>query len=172
LKRHNDVIAPAIGGLNPYYIGFKIFEDIEKKYGKEKIFEVREIERDSSFLRRYLTRELCEELNLFQYNIRTFDTIIEEISDKTGWKTIRDTLSYTAGMGNIPYIRVIDLNKKNHTLTLENIYDGRALELSYAKETLKYIQELWGHDVKLITKSGDKQEVILTCNQEKKITIS
>ena len=93
LKRHNDVIAPAIGGLNPYYIGFKIFEDIEKRYGKEKIFEVREIERDSSFLRRYLTRELCEELNLFQYNVRTFDTIIEEISDKTGWKTIRDTLS-------------------------------------------------------------------------------
>ena len=24
LKRHNDVIAPAIGGINPYYIGFKI----------------------------------------------------------------------------------------------------------------------------------------------------
>ena len=67
LKRHNDVIAPAIGGLNPYYIGFKIFEDIEKRYGKEKIFEVRAIERDASFLRRYLTRELCEELNLFQY---------------------------------------------------------------------------------------------------------
>lgn len=172
LKRHNDVIAPAIGGLNPYYIGFKIFEDIEKRYGKEKIFEVREIERDSSFLRRYLTKELCEELNLFQYNVRTFDTIIEEISDKTGWKTIRDTLSYTAGMGNIPYIRVIDLNKKNYTLTLENVFDGRALELSYAKETLKYVQELWGHDVKLITKSGDKQDIILTCNQEKKIIVS
>jgi len=172
LKRHNDVIAPAVGGLNPYYIGFKMFEDIEKRYGKEKIFEVREIERDSSFLRRYLTRELCEELNLFQYNVRTFDTIIEEISDKTGWKTIRDTLSYTAGMGNIPYIRVIDLNKKNYTLTLESVFDGRALELSYAKETLKYVQELWGHDVKLITKSSDKQEVILICNQEKKITVS
>ena len=33
LKRHNDVIAPAIGGLNPYYVGFKIFEDLDKKYG-------------------------------------------------------------------------------------------------------------------------------------------
>lgn len=139
LKRHNDVIAPAIGGLNPYYIGFKIFEDIEKRYGREKLFEVREIERDSSFLRRYLTKELCEELNLFQYNERTFDIVIEEISDETGWKTIRDTLSYTAGMGNIPYIRVVDLNKKNYTLTLDNIFDGRALEMSYAKETLKYI---------------------------------
>lgn len=171
LKRHNDVIAPMIGGLNPYYIGFKIFEDLDKKYGKEKIFEVREIERDSSFLRRYLTRELCEELNLFEYNHRTFDTVIEEISDDEGWKKIRDTLSYTAGMGNIPYVRVIDMDKKDYTLTLENIFDGRALELSYAKETLRYVQELWGHRVKLITKGTDSQEIIITCDQDKKITI-
>lgn len=172
LKRHNDVIAPAIGGLNPYYVGFKIFEDLDKKYGRDKIFEVREIERDSSFLRRYLTKDLCEELNLFQYNHRTFDTIIEEISDDDGWKKIRDTLSYTAGMGNIPYVRVIDLNKKDYTLTLENIFDGRALELSYAKETLRYVQELWGHSVKLITKGTDNQEIILTCDQDKKVTIT
>ncbi|MGN0143439.1 MAG: SpoVR family protein [Clostridium sp.] len=171
LKRHNDVIAPIIGGINPYYIGFKIFEDLDKKYGKEKIFEVREVDRDSSFLRRYLTKDLCQELNLFQYNHRTFDTIIEEISDEDGWKAIRDTLSYTAGMGGIPYVRVIDLNKKDYTLTLENIFDGRALELSYAKETLKYVQELWGHDVKLITKGADGQEITIKCDQDKKITI-
>lgn len=172
LKRHNDVIAPMIGGLNPYYIGFKIFEDLDMRYGRDKIFEVREIERDSSFLRRYLTKDLCEELNLFQYNHRTFDTIIEEISDDDGWKKIRDTLSYTAGMGNIPYVRVIDLNKKDYTLTLENIFDGRALELSYAKETLRYVQELWGHNVKLITKGTDNQEIIITCDQDKKVTIT
>ena len=171
IKRHNDVIAPAIGGLNPYYIGFKMFEDIEKKYGKEKIFEVRAIERDSSFLRRYLTQELCEELNLFEYNQRTFDTIIEEISDEDGWKTIRDTLSYTCGMGGIPYVRIIDLNKNDRTLTLVNVYDGRTLDLSYAKATLQYIQELWGYDVKLITKGSDKQSVVMLCNSEKQINI-
>lgn len=171
IKRHNDVIAPAIGGLNPYYIGFKMFEDIEKKYGKEKIFEVRAIERDSSFLRRYLTQELCEELNLFEYNQRTFDTIIEEISDEDGWKTIRDTLSYTCGMGGIPYVRIIDLNKNDRTLTLENVYDGRTLDLSYAKATLQYIQGLWGYDVKLITKGSDKQSVVMLCNSEKQINI-
>ena len=97
---------------------------------------------------------------------------IEEISDKDGWRVIRDTLSYTSGMGNIPYIRVTDLNKKNYTLTIENIFDGRALDISYAKETLKYVQELWGHDVKLITKSSDKQDVVLICNQDKKITVA
>ena len=29
IKRHNDVIAAIPGRLNPYYIGFKLFEDIE-----------------------------------------------------------------------------------------------------------------------------------------------
>lgn len=171
IKRHNDVIAPAIGGLNPYYIGFKIFEYLEKKYGKEKIFEVREVDRDSSFLRRYLTRELCEELNLFQYNQRTFDTIIEEISDEDGWKSIRDTISYTCGIGSIPYVRVADLNKNDRTLTLENVYDGRSLDLSYAKATLQYIQELWGNDVKLVTQGSDTQTVIITCNSQKQLNI-
>ncbi|NFI93188.1 SpoVR family protein [Clostridium botulinum] len=172
LKRHNDVIAPIVGGLNPYYVGFKIFEDLDKKYGKEKIFEVREIERDSSFLRRYLTRELCEELNLFEYNKRTFDIVVEEVSDEEGWKAIRDNLSYTCGIGGIPYIRVIDLNTKDYTLTLEHVFDGRELELNYAKETLKYIQELWGKKVRLITKDSDKKDVVITCNMDKEITIS
>ncbi|ACD53735.1 SpoVR family protein [Clostridium botulinum] len=172
LKRHNDVIAPIVGGLNPYYVGFKIFEDLDKKYGKEKIFEVREIERDSSFLRRYLTRELCEELNLFEYNKRTFDIVVEEVSDEEGWKAIRDNLSYTCGIGGIPYIRVIDFNTKDYTLTLEHVFDGRELELNYAKETLKYIQELWGKKVKLITKDSDKKDVVIMCNMDKEITIS
>ncbi|MBN1043223.1 SpoVR family protein [Clostridium botulinum] len=172
LKRHNDVIAPIVGGLNPYYVGFKIFEDLDKKYGKEKIFEVREIERDSSFLRRYLTRELCEELNLFEYNKRTFDIVVEEVSDEEGWKAIRDNLSYTCGIGGIPYIRVIDFNAKDYTLTLEHVFDGRELELNYAKETLKYIQELWGKKVKLITKDSDKKDVVIMCNMDKEITIS
>ncbi|HBJ2621595.1 TPA: SpoVR family protein [Clostridium botulinum] len=172
LKRHNDVIAPIVGGLNPYYVGFKIFEDLDEKYGKEKIFEVREIERDSSFLRRYLTRELCEELNLFEYNKRTFDIVVEEVSDEEGWKAIRDNLSYTCGIGGIPYIRVIDFNTKDYTLTLEHVFDGRELELNYAKETLKYIQELWGKKVKLITKDSDKKDVVIMCNMDKEITIS
>ena len=50
-----------------------MFEDIEKRYGRDKIFEVRSMERDASFIRRYLTQEFCEELNLFQYAKKSFD---------------------------------------------------------------------------------------------------
>ena len=171
LKRHNDVVAPILGGLNPYYVGFKMFEDIERRYGKDKIFEVRAMERDASFIRRYLTQELCEELNLLQYGKKSFDYVIEEVSDEGGWKEIRDNLAFTAGLGSIPYIRVTDLNTRDLTLTLEHVYDGRELEATYAKETLKYVQQLWGYKVRLLTKNKDNKEFYINCDVDKKITV-
>lgn len=171
LKRHNDVVAPILGGLNPYYVGFKMFEDIERRYGKDKIFEVRDMERDASFIRRYLTQELCEELNLLQYGKKSFDYVIEEVSDEGGWKEIRDNLAFTAGLGSIPYIRVTDLNTRDLTLTLEHVYDGRELEATYAKETLKYVQQLWGYKVRLLTKNKDNKEFYINCDVDKKITV-
>ena len=172
LKRHNDVVAPIIGGINPYYIGFKMFQDLEKRYGREKIFEVRELERDVSFIRRYLTLDLCEELNLFQYGKRNFDYYIEEVSDDEGWKKIRDNLAFTSGLGGVPYIRVIDLNTKNYTLTLEHVYDGRELDIVYAKQTLKYIQALWGRKVRLITKAKECREFAINCNENGELTLT
>lgn len=172
LKRHNDVVAPIIGGINPYYIGFKMFQDLEKRYGREKIFEVREVERDASFIRRYLTLDLCEELNLFQYGKRNFDYYIEEVSDDEGWKKIRDNLAFTSGLGGVPYIRVIDLNTKNYTLTLEHVYDGRELDIVYAKQTLKYIQALWGRKVRLITKAKECREFAINCNENGELTLT
>ncbi|MDQ0150529.1 SpoVR family protein [Eubacterium multiforme] len=167
LKRHNDVVAPIEGRLNPYYIGFKIFMDLEKRYGREKIFEVRALDRDSSFIRRYLTKELCVELNLFQYGKRNFDFVVEEVSDDRGWKSIRDNLALSLGIGGIPHIRVIDLNKKDYTLTLEHVFDGRELELSYAKETLRYLGKLWGYRVRLNTKDRAGEEFTLICDNGK-----
>ncbi|QAA34620.1 SpoVR family protein [Clostridium manihotivorum] len=170
LKRHNDVVAPMLGGLNPYYVGFRVLEDIERRYGRDKIFEVRAIERDNSFLRKYLTEELCVELNLFQYAKKGFDFVVDEVSDENGWKKIRDTIASNCGVGSIPYIRVIDLNRRDNTLTLEHVFDGRELDIVYAKETLKYVQELWGYKVVLVTKNKDLQEVSLICDEGKKIT--
>ena len=142
IKRHNDVIAPIIGGLNPYFLGFKIFEYLDKTYGREKIFEVRECDRDSSFLRRYLTEDLCAEFNLFEYVRKSGDIYVKEVADESGWKEIRNSLAADCGMGSVPYIRVYDMNLKDKTLTLEHVYDGRELQLSYTEGTLKYIQEL------------------------------
>lgn len=169
IKRHNDVIAPSIGRINPYYVGFKIYESLVEKYGMEKIFETRFLERDESFIRRYLTQDLCEELNLFEYAKKNFDYYITEVSDENGWKQIRDTFAKSCGMGNIPHIRVIDVEKKDNTLVLEHVYDGRELDFDYAKETLKYLVDLWKHRVALKTMFRGKL-ITMNCNEIKLIT--
>lgn len=170
MRRHNDVIRPIPGGLNPYYLGFKIYKDIAERYGEEKIFAVREFDRDASFIRRYMTYDLCNKLHLFEYKKKESNYFIEEVSDKEGWEKIRDTLSDATGMGAIPYIRVTDLSKKDKTLTLEHLYDGRALNAKYAEETLKCIYDLWRHKVILRTKR-DNQDIAITCEDDRKILI-
>lgn len=151
IKRHNDVIAPGYGSINPYFIGFKIFEDIVERYGIDKIFEVRSLERDESFIRKYLTEKLCAELNLFEYAAKDGNYVVKEVADDNGYKSIKNTLCSTCGVGSIPLIRVIEMSKNDKTLILEHVFDGRELNSVYAQGTLKYISELWGHTVSLKT---------------------
>ncbi|SHE60244.1 stage V sporulation protein R [Caldanaerobius fijiensis DSM 17918] len=171
LDRHNQVVAPVQGAINPYYIGFKMYMDIEKRYGLDKVFEVRSFDRDQSFLRRYLTYELIHDLNLFEYVREGKDIVITEVADDKGWEKIRNTLSDTAGMGAIPYIRVVEMSDKDRTLTLEHVYDGRELELNYACETLKHIVDIWGHKVVLKTLLEGKVKEIL-CDESKNISLT
>lgn len=168
IKRHNDVIAPGMGSINPYFIGFKIFSYLYGKFGIEKIFEARKLERDESFLRRYLTEELCGELNLFQYAKEADKYVIKEVSDEMGWTNIRNTLCSSCGMGSVPVIRILDMSLLDKTLVIEHVYDGRELNTNYAEETLKYVFELWGHKVILKTKNGDG-EVNIICEEKGKI---
>lgn len=170
LKRHNQVIKPLEGQINPYFVGFKIFENIYKKYGREKLFEVREIERDQSFIRRYLTRELCQEMHLFEYIKLSSDYIVSEISDELGWKKVRDSLSDMAGLGSVPVIVVDELRQKDNTLLLSHIYDGRELEFTNTYETLKHTVDLWGGKVALKTVLDEKEKLII-CDESKKVTM-
>ena len=170
LKRHNQVIRPHEGQINPYYIGFMIFKNLLERYGRDKLFEVRSIERDESFIRRYLTYELCRDMNLFEYIKAGEEYVISEISDEDGWKKIRDTLAASAGMGGIPVITVDELVQKDNMLILQHKYDGRELELNYAYETLKHLVDLWDGKVLLYTFIDEKRKAIM-CDENKKISI-
>jgi len=168
INRHNQVIRPSLGSINPYFLGFKIFSDINQKYGLAKMFEVREIERDQSFIYKYLTEELCREMNLFQYQKKEDEYVIDEVADEKGWKEIRNNLANSLGMGNIPSIKVIEF-LHDRTLLLEHEYDGRELELAYAKETLKYLGTLWDGRIILET-SIDKTKKKIICDEKKNIS--
>lgn len=162
-KLNSSVVVPSRHSLNPYYLGLKIFEDIEKRWdspsreererygrrggeGRQKIFEVREFDSDLSFIRNYLTKQLCEELDLYVFEKKGQEW---KITDK-GWENIRDQLVYSRVNGGFPYIVVENGNfADNGELYLKHMYEGIELDLKYVERTMPYIYQLWGRPVHL-----------------------
>ena len=162
-KLHASVCTPGHSRINPYFVGLRIFEDIEKRYGREKVFEVREMENDVSFLRSYLTEELCRDLDLFIYKLEDEHW---RITDKE-WERVRDTLCDSMTNFGHPYIVVEDGDYGGRReLYLRHYHDGRDLDFPYAERTLKYVYSLWNHPVHLETKEKDRP-VRLTCEGER-----
>jgi len=165
IVRHNQVVRPIVGQINPYHLGLRIWEDLYRRHtnptpeelkrdgppakpGGQKIFEAREVERDASFIRRYLTEELIREMDIFQYEARGEDLVIGKVSDGEGWRGVKETLINDVGTNSIPVVKIEDADfGQNRTLYLKHSHDGRDLHLEYAEKTLGYIHRLWGREV-------------------------
>lgn len=158
LKLHNQVIKPHLGQMNPYHLGFKLFEHIIKEKGLEEAIIHREIHNDITFLRCYLDQEFLQELNFFSYSYKKSKKhiTIDDISDEDGWEQVRDEIIRNVGLNRIPVVYVEELMKDN-TLSLVHEHDGRDLDISYAKKVYEYIQTLWRDDVKLISLVEDEK---------------
>ena len=151
IKMHNQVIRPHIGGLNPYHLGFVIFQDIKERYGIEECFIARECSHDVSFIRQYLTPELCEKLGLFSFSDkRKRGVTIDEIHDEEGWTKVKETLIKNIGSNGIPVIYVEEVEDDN-TLILRHEHDSRDLDLDHCDEVLRHVKTLWGDEAKLFT---------------------
>jgi len=155
LKSHNQVLRPMVGRINPYHLGFTIFNWIHKNKGLEECFIAREVHNDESFIRTYLNREICEELNLFSYSKKKKEWTIDDISDEDGWKQIREDLIKNVGLNSMPNIYIKEL-QKDFTLILEHEHDGRDLDLNYAHNVCEHLIDLWGDEFKLYTVIEDE----------------
>lgn len=171
-KVHNAVVCQTPGSLNPYHVGFKIWEDLYEKHDRnyKSLLPIREQERDASFIRKYLTFEIALESHLCQFQEEERYYMISEVADSEGYKKIRNTLANEVGMSGLPIVQVKDVIQAENTLILEQVEDGRELNLAYATETLKYIQTLWGGKVVLNTSLSDIPRHII-CTINKKVSI-
>lgn len=179
IVKHNQVLRPTPGGLNPYHLGFIIWNDIERRWnegdtgeeysgkkekpnldgvqendtpGRKKIFEVRQSDRDVSFLRRFLTPEIMRDLDMFQHEKRGKERVITKVSDEDSWKEVKESLLKNVGCGSIPVIQVTDADYgQKRSLYLKHEHEGRDLQLEYCEKTLEHVQALWGRDVYLET---------------------
>ncbi len=177
---HSGVLSPSRTYLNPYYIGFKVFEDIERRWneptkeeqerlgrkpgqGMAKIFEVRELDNDVSFLRNYLTEDLVKDLDLYLYRKEGDEWVIVE----KDWEKVRDTI--VANMTNFgtPYLVVENGDYRgNRELYLKHLFEGQELDMVYAEKTLQYVHTLWGRPVHLETLYEGKR-ILLTYDGER-----
>jgi stage V sporulation protein R len=171
---HSGVLSPSKRNVNPYYVGMKIFEDIERRWdqpteeereklgrtggeGRAKIFEARSLDNDASFLRNYLTRDLVEELDLYLYRLEGDKWVIVE----KDCEVVRDTILTSMTNFGQPYIVVEDGDyRRGRELYLKHQHEGDDLDLDYADKTLKFLYQLWCRPVHLETIVEGKSTVL------------
>ena len=180
IKLHEKVVQPGRDkfSFNPYYLGFKIFKDIEERWdqkyadgeseigGFQKVLRVVEEENDISFIRNYLTKELCEEMELFVYEqARTHngDIIVEIVSkdlDDIKEYVIKDLYNYRA-----PNIKIVSATKMGleleHCSTEYGTLDGKHL-----KKVMSYLYEIWGAPIDIQTINEKKEIYHLTLDED------
>ncbi|MDG2307280.1 MAG: SpoVR family protein [Candidatus Binatia bacterium] len=178
LVRHNQVVRPHPGSLNPYHLGLRVWDEIEGREApsppeeredagpppagdRSAMFAVREVDRDVSFLRRFLNEKVMTDLDLFEYEKQDDKLVVSKVSNEDHWREIKATLLRGVGMGSTPIIRITDADfGDQRTLYLVHEHEGRDLELGYAEKTLMHLHELWGRETALETYVNEKRTIL------------
>jgi stage V sporulation protein R len=166
IKCHSDVVRPIASGeqvalaVNPYHLGFSMWENVVEKEGIEAARRVMQEEDDFSFVRNRLTPELAEELGLFRFEAESYGAIrvIERDLPK-----LHDALlapKYNFGAPRVAALHV----HVDGTLEMQHDHetDGRGLDLERARRVLEYVHRVWRRPVKLHTVGPSGQPIELT----------
>jgi stage V sporulation protein R len=179
---HSGTLATRPGQINPYKMGVELFRHIEERWdkgrfgqeyqscddpelrrrwhkptnlGREKIFEVRSIYNDVTFIDEFVTPEFAEEQKLYVYG-QNPSTGQLEIVDRDYTKVKDQLLTALTNFGN-PIVKVIDANYKNRgELYLLHEWSGTELQFDHAQLTLQNVSRLWKRPVHLETQEGGK----------------
>jgi stage V sporulation protein R len=174
---HSGTVAMQPGRLNPYKIGLELLRDIEDrwnkgKFGKEydecpdlvakakwdkklglgrkKIFEVRRLYSDITFMDEFLTPEFCKDYKLFTFAYNPSADQYEIASRE--FKKIKEKLLFQLTNFGNPIIAVAEGNYKNRgELLLKHFHEGVDLKIDYARETLKNLFKVWGRPANIET---------------------
>jgi stage V sporulation protein R len=161
IKAHSDVVRPYAAerqlalAVNPYHLGFSMWEDIIEKHGLEAARRIVREEDDFGFVRNYLTRELIEKLELFVYeasddgDIRIAENDVHAVHEAI----LAPKFNYGA-----PRIAASHLHVDGSLqLVHDHQSDGRGVDLHRAERVLEYVGKIWQRPVTLHT-VGDRGE--------------
>jgi stage V sporulation protein R len=180
---HSGTMATSSKRLNPYKVGIELLRDIERRWnmgqfgsewencedmdkkrtwdkqlglGREKIYEVRRIHNDITFIDTFLTPEFCREHNLFSFNYQ--DQTKNYIIESREFQKVKQRLLFSLTNFGKPWIYVVDGNHANRgELLLRHEHNGVDLKVDDAQDTLVNVQFIWGRPVHLETTLEDQK---------------
>jgi stage V sporulation protein R len=155
IKCHSDVVRPVAAeqqvalSINPYHLGFAMWEKIVETEGLEAARHIMEQDDDFGFVRNHLTRELADELELFRYSARSDGQIKVLEAELTALHEALLAPKYNFGAPTVAATRV----RNDGTLELvhDTTVDGRGLDLERSRRVLDYLQKVWRRPIVLTT---------------------
>lgn len=165
VRTHSDVVRPFAGegqaavSLNPYHLGYSMWDRIIEQEGMDKARAIREEEDDFGFIRNYLSEEMAAELDLFRYTVAEDGRVTVAENDID---VLRETLLAHKFNFGAPRIAAEEL-QSDGTLVLRHAHevDGRGLDLSRGRRVLEYLSRVWRRPVVLHTVNGDDEPEVL-----------
>jgi stage V sporulation protein R len=155
IKCHSDVVRPVAAeqqislSINPYHLGFAMWEKIVEDEGLAAARSIMEQDDDFGFVRNHLTRELAEELGLFRYSARSDGQIKVLEHELTALHEAVLAPKYNFGAPIVSATRI----RNDGTLELvhDSKVDGRGLDLERSRKVLDYLQSVWRRPIVLTT---------------------
>jgi stage V sporulation protein R len=171
------VLATSKGQLNPYKLGIELYRSIEERWnkgqfgkeweecddldakrhwnlrlglGRKKIFEVRALYNDVTFIDEFLTPEFAREQKLFSFGWSNRNERYEIESRE--FKAVKEKLLFQMTNAGNPFVYVDDANFENRgELLLKHDHQGLDLRADWARETLRSLVRMWKRPVNVHT---------------------
>lgn len=172
---HSGTLAMGPGRLNPYKVGVELLRDIENRWntgrfgkeyeecdsieerrhwnkklnqGRAKIFEVRRVHNDVTFIDEFLTPEFVDRFKMYHY--RQDPSTGRMVAVDRDFDRIKRQLLFMLTNHGQPYIYVVDGNYNNRgELYLAHKHLGVDIEIKFANECLRNLHVLWRRPVHL-----------------------
>jgi stage V sporulation protein R len=167
IKCHSDVVSPYASGeqqtslqINPYHLGFSMWEHIVETQGLEAARRILREEDDFSFIRNHLDRDMADRLGLFVWEAKS-DGEIKVVNRDIN--LLRENILAPRFNYGSPRIAVSEM-KADGTLVLRHDHktDGRGLDVGRAEQVLKYVHRLWRRPVRMVTADADGRDEIIS----------
>lgn len=183
---HSATMGMQPGRVNPYKLGVELYRHVEERWnkgqfgkeweecddfavrkrwdkqlgmGRKKIFEVRRLYNDVTFIDEFLTQDFAREQKLFTYGVNKKSGDWEIQSRE--FKEIKRKLVLSLTNLGQPRISVLEANWENRgELLLMHAHDGVDLQQDWARDTLANLYNVWQRPVLIATKIDGKGALV------------